>query len=122
MDLSQIAIPHSVQIYWHTTASTLDDVKNTIADKLDEDTIDDINDLIILARICSELYGSVLTDRQNERFNNNYDNCEQEFYNRLTSLINNQVFHINLQNSVSDAVVRGTRYFYRFLDIIGVNH
>jgi hypothetical protein len=120
-------LPHSMQIYWQTIASTLCDVFEDMIhlNQLDEHDIISVTNAIITANTCADLYGEVIrvpiAERQTNKISeNNYINNEIVFYNQLITLLLNEDFYTNLQNVVREEVNIGTRYFTRFLSVIGV--
>jgi hypothetical protein len=118
-------LPHSMQMYWQTIASSLRDVLVDMSNinELDEQTFGYAKNAILTANSCADLYGNVIglpfEERDIER--NNYENCEIVFYNQLIMLLLHEGFRFRLQNIVREEVSIGTRYFSRFLSAVGVD-
>ncbi len=118
-------LPHSMQMYWQTIASSLRDVLVDMSNinELDEQTFGHAKNAILTANSCADLYGNVIglpfEERDIER--NNYENCEIVFYNQLIMLLLHEGFRFRLQNIVREEVSIGTRYFSRFLSAVGVD-
>jgi hypothetical protein len=112
---------HSVQLYWQTIGNTLQEVRFNLLNQLSEEFLSNLNNLIQLAHDNSDLYGDYLQNNRDQNMLNNYNNNELLFYHHLSELINqNNIFTHTLQNLVRIELQIGTRYFFQFLDAIGV--
>jgi hypothetical protein len=119
---------HSMQIYWLTVASSLNEVKdNLMFGKSSKEQINTVTDAIATAHLCADWYMATLHEkyRLNLQYINNicYDHyCHNEnvFYNKLESLIKDPEIYSYLQNKVQESISYGTRYFSHFLFVLGI--
>lgn len=120
---------HSMQLYWLTVASTLNEVKdNLMFGKSSKEQISTVTDAIATAHLCSDWYGATLREkiRMNLQYINNdcynhYCHNENVFYDKLVSLIKDPEIYTYLQNKVREELSYGTRYFTYFLSVLGIN-
>lgn len=122
---------HSVQVYWMTTAETLNYVKEQLINTsvLNDETITDINNTIQAGYSCANLYGKLIIERSCTHNNDDiynvthtYTTGENIFYILLSRLLDNQDIKNCLREKVTDEVNNGTRYFDTFLRKIGVDY
>jgi hypothetical protein len=119
---------HSMQIYWLTIASSLNEVKdNFMIENCSKELISTVTEAIATANMCSDWYMATLHEksRLNLQYINNicYDHyCHNEngFYDKLKLLIKNPDISSNLQNIVRGELSYGTRYFSHFLSVLGI--
>ncbi len=112
--MDYIALKHSVQIYWESIACVLSELKEN---QIDVSLENIINNATKSAFKCSEIYGKLI---RNSSTRNHYTDCEKEFYNNLSIIIENHQLLYKLQNIVYDNINNGTRFFQVFLNKIGL--